>query len=318
MRLRWRRAAQTSRPYMAKSSTQSVKQVGPGPSSPVWSRRAFLRWFVGATLATAAAGAGGGGYALVLEPDWLAVERVTVRVPDLPPGLEGLTVAHLSDLHWGPYTGEREISAAVRRANALSPDLVVLTGDYVLYSADYAAPCAHALAALHAPLGVFAIPGNHDYWTDIDMVAAQIKGAGLTLLRNSALRLLIGQAPLWLVGVDDVWENHHDLDTALTPVPPGEPALLMVHEPDLADVVARYPHRILLQLSGHSHGGQVKLPLLGRPILPWLGQKYPAGLQAVPGTGLRVYTNRGIGVIAPPLRFNCRPEVALLTLTRQT
>jgi predicted MPP superfamily phosphohydrolase len=288
-----------------------------GPASSAVSRRACLRLALGAAFAAAAAGGGGAGYAFVLEPAWLAVERVQVRVPDLPPSLDGLTVAHLSDLHWGPYIGQREIRAAVEQANALSPDLILLTGDYVLASASYAAPCARELAALRAPLGAFAIPGNHDYWTDIDTVAARLHDVGLDLLRNAAHRLAVGGTPLWLVGVDDVWEERDDLDAALAGVPLGEPLLLLVHEPDFAAAAARAPHRILLQLSGHSHGGQVNLPLLGRPILPWLGRVYPAGLQPVPGTTWQVYTSRGIGVIAPPLRFNCRPEVALLTLVRE-
>jgi len=280
------------------------------------SRRQFLRLALGLPLGAAMVAAGGVGYAYGLEPDWLAVERVTVHVPGLPPALDGLRIAHLSDLHWGPYTAQREVRAAVEKANALAPDLIALTGDYVLYSADHARPCAHELAALRAPLGVYAVPGNHDYWTDIEVVTAQLRAAGLSLLRNAAHRLEVNGAALWLAGVDDVWERHHDLEATLVSVPLDEPVLLLVHEPDFADEVVRAPHRLVLQLSGHSHGGQVNLPLLGRPILPWLGQRYPAGLQAVPGSALQVYTNRGIGVTAPPLRFNCRPEVTLLTLAR--
>ena len=112
-----------------------------------------------------------------------------------------------------------------------------------------------------------------------------------------------------------MWERHHDLDTALAPVPRDGAVLLLVHEPDFADQVAASPYRILLQLSGHSHGGQVNLPGLGRPLLPWLGRKYPSGPAQVPGTMLQVHTSRGIGVISPPVRFNCRPVVTLLTLS---
>jgi predicted MPP superfamily phosphohydrolase len=280
------------------------------------SRRRFLRWLLGGGLAVAATGGGGLVYATAVEPGWLDVERVIVRLADLPPALDGLRIAQLSDLHWGPYIGQREVRAAVQRANALVPDLVVLTGDYVLHSAGYAAPCAHELAALRAPLGVVAIPGNHDYWTDIDEVMAQLRTAGLVLLRNAALRLEVGGSALWLAGLDDVWEQRHDLEAALAKVPRNEPVVLLVHEPDVADQAARSPHRILLQLSGHSHGGQVNLPLLGRPILPWLGRVYPVGLQRVAGTALQVYTNRGVGLIAPPVRFGCRPEVTHLTLAR--
>jgi predicted MPP superfamily phosphohydrolase len=281
------------------------------------SRRRFLRWALGVPLGATAAAAAAAGYAYGLEPGWLALERVAVCVPDLRPALDGLTVAHLSDLHWGPYTGQQEIHAAVEMVNAVAPDLIVLTGDYVLHSATYAAPCARELAVLRAPLGVYAVTGNHDYWTDIDVVAAELSAAGLVLLRNESQRLEVGGASLWLAGVDDVYEGHDDLGAALASIPRDEPLLLLAHEPDFADVAACDPHRIVLQFSGHSHGGQINLPLLGRPVLPPLGKRYPAGLQTVPGSALQVYTSRGVGVIDPPVRFNCRPEVALLTLGRR-
>ncbi|HRI56635.1 MAG TPA: metallophosphoesterase, partial [Anaerolineae bacterium] len=133
--------------------------------------------------------------------------------------------------------------------------------------------------------------------------------AGVTLLLNQAVRLET-DAPLWLAGLDDVWERKHDMAAALAGAPDDECKLLLVHEPDYADEAARYP--VDLQLSGHSHGGQINLPGYGRPVLPYLGRKYPAGLYQV--GPLALYTNRGIGVIAPPVRFNCPPEVTLLTL----
>jgi predicted MPP superfamily phosphohydrolase len=233
-----------------------------------------------------------------------------------PSALAGLKVGHLSDLHWGPYAGRDEVRTAVETTNSLAPDLIVVTGDFVLHSAEYAVPCARELSALRAPLGVYTVPGNHDYWTDIGTVLKELTSAGLVVLRNSSFRIMSHGASLWIVGIDDVWEQHDDLEAGLDGVPTDEPVLLMVHEPDFADQAARAPHRIFLQLSGHSHGGQVRLPLLGRPILPWLGRRYPAGLQDVPNSALQVYTSRGIGVIEPPVRVNCRPEVALLTLAR--
>jgi predicted MPP superfamily phosphohydrolase len=284
------------------------------PASPA--RRRFLRGLVGAGLALAATGAGGLAYAAAVEPGWLDLERVTVALPGLPRAWEGVRIVQLSDLHWGPYTGQREVRAAVQRANALEPHLVAVTGDFVLASASYAAPCARELAALLAPLGVFATLGNHDYWTDAAEVAAQLRGAGIRLLQNEAEPLVVGGARLWLAGLDDVWEGHHDLDAALAGVPQDEPALLLVHEPDVADQAAQSRHRLALQLSGHSHGGQVNLPLLGRPVLPRFGRRYPVGLQAVPGASLQVYTNRGVGVVAPPVRLGCRPELTELTLAR--
>ncbi|NLF10531.1 MAG: metallophosphoesterase [Anaerolineaceae bacterium] len=295
------------------SPTTGEGSAGGRPPSGV-SRRRFLSWVLGAGLALGAAASATAGYALVLEPGWLQVKRVPVVLPGLPPALDGLSIAHLTDLHWGRYTGLREIRAAVDAANALEPDLVVLTGDYVLGSAAYAEPCGAELAALRAPLGVYAVAGNHDYWTDITTVGGALAAAGLPLMRNEARRLEVAGSVLWLAGLDDVYEGHDDLESALAPVPPGEPVLLLVHEPDFAVRAALAPWSILLQLSGHSHGGQVCLPFVGPPILPWLGRIYPAGLQAVAGASLQVYTNRGVGVTSPPVRLNCRPEVALLTL----
>jgi len=277
-------------------------------------RRAFLRWTLAAAAAGIAAGGGVTGYAVGLEPLWLAVERVQVEVPGLPAALAGLTIAHLSDLHWGPYTGEREIGGAVKAANALEPDLIAVTGDFVYHIARYAPPCAAELAALRAPLGVWAIAGNHDHWAGVSAVRREVEAAGLTWLANSSRRLLVRGTPLWIAGVDDVCERRADLPATLAGIPPEEPVLLLAHEPDFADEVARAPQWITLQLSGHSHGGQVRLPGDGALILPWLGQKYPAGLYSVAASHLQVYTSRGIGVIAPPVRFNCRPEVALITL----
>ncbi len=278
------------------------------------SRRAFVRWSLGATLAAVSVGAGGAAYAGLVEPRWLAVEQLAVHVPDLPDALVGLAIGHLSDLHCGPYTGPEQVRAAVQAVNSLAPDLVAVTGDYVLGSAGYARACAAELAALRAPFGVFAVAGNHDHWTDIATVRSEMEAAGLAWLSNSAVRLAVRGTYLWLAGLDDATERKDDLDAALAGIPGDEPVLLLVHEPDLADQVARAPRRIVLQLSGHSHGGQVNLPVLGRPVLPWLAQKYPAGLYTVAGSRLQVYTSRGVGVIAPPLRLNCRPEVALLRL----
>ena len=132
------------------------------------------------------------------------------------------------------------------------------------------------------------------------------------MLRNAGRLIESNGDVFWLAGVDDVWEQHADLNAALASAPPGVLKILLAHEPDYADVVAA-DGRVSLQLSGHSHGGQVRLPFVGVPRLPYLGTKYPYGLRRV--GNLWLYTNRGIGVIAPPIRFNCRPEVTLITLT---
>jgi predicted MPP superfamily phosphohydrolase len=158
---------------------------------------------------------------------------------------------------------------------------------------------------------VYAILGNHDHWTDADEVARALQTQPITVLRNAAIPIDRGGARLWIAGVDDVWERHADLDQALRLVPADQATILLAHEPDYADLAAQYS--VDLQLSGHSHGGQVQLPFFGSPILPYLGRKYPRGLYQI--GSLQLYTNRGLGVVSPPVRFNCRPEITLFTLT---
>ena len=142
------------------------------------------------------------------------------------------------------------------------------------------------------------------------MVQAGLEAFDLPVLFNANVRLPVGSADLWLAGVGDVWEGHADLDRALAGIPSGATTILLAHEPDYADRVAG--QKVALQLSGHSHGGQVRLPLFGSPILPWLGRKYPYGLHRVGDMWL--YTNRGVGLVPLAVRFNCRPEVTLIQL----
>jgi predicted MPP superfamily phosphohydrolase len=243
------------------------------------------------------------------------VERVRVPIADLPSALDGLTIAHLSDFHCGPQVHASSVRRAAQMAQALKPDLIALTGDFVQRNVEYAGQCAEALSILHAPLGVHAVLGNHDYWKDERKVAAALRRKGLAPLRNEARRVCRNGSPLYIVGVDDVRFHRADLDRAVRAVPPGAPKIVLVHEPDFADFA--HADNILLQLSGHSHGGQIRLPHLGAPLLPSLGRKYPMGLRRTP-RGVWVYTTRGIGVATPPVRLNCPPEVSLLTLTRQT
>jgi len=171
----------------------------------------------------------------------------------------------------------------------------VLTGDYVSESAQHSVACAGELAALKAEHGVHAILGNRDFQHDAAVVAANLRRAGLDVLRNEHRRLKVGGADpstgsghsLWLVGIEDVWLGKPDLEAALDAVPQGAPTVLLAHEPDFADQGTG--QGITLQLSGHSHGGQVRLPFVGAPILPYLARKYPYGLRQVGEMWL--YTN---------------------------
>jgi uncharacterized protein len=209
------------------------------------------------------------------------------------------------------YTQLELVQKAVTLANGLQPDLIVLTGDYVLESEESIFELAPALAALNARYGIFTVLGNHDLWTNAKTVRRGLQQAGLPVLINEGVSLSVGPAELYLAGLDDGWSGQPDLKPALAQLPPDTPAILLAHEPDLADTFA-LDGRISLQLSGHSHGGQVRLPGLGAPVLPYLGQKYDQGLYQVGSMWL--YTNRGIGLGPAPIRFNCPPEITEITL----
>jgi uncharacterized protein len=170
--------------------------------------------------------------------------------------------------------------------------------------------CAYILRELHAPLGIFAVLGNHDHGRNPQLIARVLDANGITVLRNFGLYVERAGARLWIAGVDDALGGGANLDLALRGIPQDEATVLLAHEPDYADAVRGYP--VDLQLSGHSHGGQVRLPLVGAPFLPRLARKYPWGLRQL--GSLTLYTNRGIGTTFLPVRLNCPPEVTLLTL----
>lgn len=250
-------------------------------------------------------------YARFVEPRWLQVKRITLPLPGLPATFAGLRIAHVSDLHLGGWLNPARLQAWLTRVNALQPDLVVITGDFVEESArQEPAEALAVLRTLRAP-GV-AVPGNHDHRRAVDSVCQALAGAGIHVLRNEVYTLQRGDAQLHLAGLGDQAWGDDDLDALLDRLPPGGPAILLAHEPDVADI-AGPTERFALQLSGHTHGGQVRPPLLQRPlILPSWGQHYPDGLAQV--GGMTVYTNRGLGMIRPWFRFNCRPELTLLEL----
>ncbi|MCL4302894.1 MAG: metallophosphoesterase [Anaerolineae bacterium] len=275
------------------------------------SRRGFLKALGQVVLGSAVAGAVGYGYSIQVEPSWLSVEQVEIPIKKLKPALEGFKIVHMSDIHLHPYTQLEFVRKAVAKANTLQPDLVVLTGDYVLESAESIFELAPALASLNSKYGIFASLGNHDLWTNAEVVLAGLRQAGLPVLVNDGVALGVGSDLLYLAGLDDGWSGQLDLSAALAKLPQDAPVILLAHEPDLADNFA-LDGRISLQLSGHSHGGQVRLPGIGAPILPHLGRKYDQGLYRV--RDMWVYTTRGIGLGPVPTRFNCPPEITEITL----
>ena len=256
--------------------------------------------------------------ALFVEPRHLVARRVEVHLRRLPEAFEGFRIAQISDIHYGPYMGAPGVERALRLAQTFHPELLVLTGDFVSHpwrrpngreGAHFIEPCADVLAQWKA-MRMVAILGNHDHWNHGGIVEAGLKERGIPVLRNAAFPLERGSDKLWIAGIDDALVRAADLNLTLRGIPPDETTVLLAHEPDFADHAAAYP--VDLQLSGHSHGGQVRLPGVGALVLPGMARKYPIGLNRA--GNLQVYTNVGLGVINPPVRFLCPPEVTFLTL----
>lgn len=245
------------------------------------------------------------------QAEQLMIERVQLPIKNLKPALEGLRIVQLGDLHLYPFTNLGQIRQAIETANTLEPDLIVLMGDYVTRQAEAVFELVPLLSTLNAKYGVFTIIGNHDIWTDVEVVQSGLTKAGLPILKNDGLTLAVGRERLYLAGVDDGWSGQPDLAAALANLPGDVTTILLAHEPDLADQFSQ-DGRISLQLSGHTHGGQIRLPGIGAVILPYLGQKYDLGLYQI--NGMWLYTNRGIGNVTEPVRFNCSPEVTEITL----
>jgi predicted MPP superfamily phosphohydrolase len=254
-------------------------------------------------------------YARHIAPRRLQLSEVRVPLPLLPPGLEGLRVGFMTDIHFEPDRPTALLERGVALLNDAAPDLILLGGDYVNSSAEGFAQPQALLGRLRAPLGVYGVLGNHDYWAGGDYIAGRLSSVGIRMLRNEAERMTAPDGtPWWLVGTDSASRNHDDVGQAFACLPPRGFRLLLAHEPEVADRVAERGLHADLQLSGHSHGGQIVLPKFGPPLLPRLGRRYVRGLHREPS----VYTSRGLGSVPPYFRLNCPAEVSVLTLTRET
>ncbi len=275
-------------------------------------RRRFLQ-LAGAAVVTGAAGLGYGGK---LEPAWVELKEITITLPGLSERLTGLRIAQISDIHLSRFTSASELLAAVTRVNQLQPDIVALTGDFVGHEARYATGLVEPLRMLESP--AFAVYGNHDLWTGRDAVRAALAETPVTLLVNQNVEAAPG---LTMAGLDDAWSGHPRPQLALAGSPSGYTNILLCHEPDYIDTIRSQYLPVALQMSGHSHGGQVRLPssrpdgkglATHAPILPHMATRYPIGHYRV--GSYQLYTNRGLGVWPLPFRFNCRPEITHLTL----
>ena len=266
-------------------------------------RRTFLR----TTLATAPVFAAGYG---LFEAGWVKIDRQTLPLARLPQSFVGTKIAFLTDIHHGPFTTIDYVTSVVRTTLSLQPDLILLGGDYSLRDAKYIRPCLDVLASLHAPMGVYGVLGNHDYWHGIEETKEGLASARIEELTNRGVWLTRGSSRFRLAGIDDMWGGMPDLKPALGDAKDDDACLLVSHNPDYTERLR--DQRVGLVLSGHTHGGQVVFPG-GAPIVPsHYGQKYLHGLVHAPET--LVYVSRGLGTIGVPVRFCSRPEINLITL----
>ncbi len=249
-------------------------------------------------------------YGALLAPRLVRRPRIRLEVSGLPKGFAGLRIAHLSDLHVGPFLNEERLGALLAPVQALAPELVVVTGDIVNSRPDEAIPAARALAKLRARLGVWAVLGNHDRFIDGDEVQRHLRAGGINVLANEGVLLERGGDRLWLCGVDDTWTKRNDLDAALRGRPEGTPTLLLAHDPDLFAAAAA--KGIELTLSGHTHGGQLAVPFLKQLATARAVTRFVAGQYRIGQS--RLFVSRGSGIVVPPVRLGAPPEIPLLVL----
>lgn len=259
-----------------------------------------------------AAALGGLLYAAKVEPANVEVKEVSLVLPRLAKEFDGYRIAQISDIHMDGWMSFERLCGLTKLVNEQRADLVAVTGDFVTAKVKYVGrELTEALEILEAPDGVVAVLGNHDYIADENLVRRVIKDAGLVELSNDFLTLERGGSSLHIAGIDDFYQRRARLDLVLSRLPEDGAAVLLAHEPDFAEVSAP-TGRFDLQLSGHSHGGQMRLPVIGAMARPRCGRIYPEGLYNV--DGMLQYTNRGLGMLWPHLRINCRPEITVLTL----
>ena len=255
-------------------------------------------------------------YVFQIEPQWFEVVSVDVSVPNLASAFNGFTIVQISDVHADTSMNQRKLSKIVKLINRQQPDIIAMTGDFVTIKAD---PQTYSLlektfkqfSPTEKTVGVL---GNHDHWSDPNEIR-QLLHEGKALDLNNTVHIIErNNSKLAIAGVDDNWAGKSDLDAVLKQLESqnNPPAILLAHEPDFADVSAA-THKFALQISGHSHGGQIRLRnRKNPPVLPRMAKKYPVGRYQV--DGMVQYTNRGVGMVSPAVRFNCRPEITVFTL----
>lgn len=246
-----------------------------------------------------------------------SVETIQLKLKRLPKVFSGLRVGQISDIHMGGWMNPARLQQVADLVIAEKPDLLLITGDFLLgHHFSEAAKQAIVdlipiLSSLARSIPTFAVLGNHDYWTSSEAIRQMLFSCGITDLTNTVFTLTRANQSLHLCGVDDIWKGDVRLNDVIAKLDDHSAAILLAHEPDFADTSAA-TGKFDLQISGHTHGGQVNLPFFGPPVRPFLGEKYPIGLYKI--GNMFQYTNRGIGMARLPIRLNCPPEITIFVL----
>lgn len=272
-----------------------------------------LIWFFGALLCV--------GSCLVLwaffiEPNLIRVHKVSVSIPNWNSDNDGIKIAVLTDLHVGsPFINLDKLKIIVSKTNECEPDVVILLGDLVIHGVlggEFIEPekITALLKELRSPIGTVAVLGNHDWWYDGPRVAKAMAKEGILVLENNVFKATLGNGSFWLAGLADMWTRDPKISLTLEKITDENPVILLTHNPDIFPEI---PSNVSLTLAGHTHGGQVNLPLMGRPIVPSkFGQRFAAG--HIIEEGRHMFVGTGIGTSILPVRFRVRPEILLLTL----
>ncbi len=255
-------------------------------------------------------------WAFYFEPASFYVGETSLTIPRLPLNIDGLTIAVLADLHTGsPFNSLSKLRKIVDVTNSVNPDLILIAGDIVIQGVlggTFVPPedSTKVLRALSAPLGVYAVLGNHDWWFNANRVKTALEQEGIPVLDDRAIRLSGHAKSFWLAGVSDYWEGPHDINSALRDVPGDATVIVFTHNPD---VFPDIPRRVQLTIAGHTHGGQVLFPFIGRPIVPSrYGERFASG-HIIEG-GRHLFVSTGLGTSILPVRFRVPPEISFIRI----
>lgn len=256
-------------------------------------------------------------YGTKIEPNWIEIVPIQLTIPSLNSAFDDFKIVQISDLHVSGFMPEQRLARMIKLVNQQNADAIAITGDIITrHNRFNAEKLQQQLGQLHAPSGIVAVLGNHDHWIDkTDLLKEVLAQSNIDNLDNEVYLIERDAQKLAFAGLDDPYWGEPDLDKIIAQLPDRLPTVFLVHEPDYIETSAK-THKFALQLSGHSHGGQIRIPFLAPPILPAGGQKYFAGLERVEDTF--TYTNRGLGMTNIPMRIGSRPEITVFTLHSPT